>query len=233
MTVKVMQGALRVGLVADEPLRIAGLISIFEQPAKPGGRRFIPVPAGADELLADSSVEYILIDLHGPAGYQSFESIRKLRPNVRLIVIGPEGNDELLMNIIASGARGYVDVTAGPEMVRLAIDVVASGTIWAPRRLLSQLIDRLLTSSDSSLTMSPKLTERERQVLDLIREARSNKEIAAEIGIEERTVKAYVSRLMRKTGADNRIKLTISALGRERFPEKGDEQGIRNSNLSN
>jgi len=231
MTVKVMQGAIRIGLVADEPLRVAGLISIFEPPAKPGGRRFIPVPASADELLTDPLIEYILIDLQGPTGFAAFESIRKLRPNIRIIVIGPEGNDELLMNIIASGARGYLDLTAGPEMVRLAIDVVTSGTIWAPRRLLSQLIDRLLTSSDSSLTLNPKLTERERQVLDLIREARSNKEIAAEIGIEERTVKAYVSRLMRKTGADNRIKLTISSLGRERFSKMPEGRG--RSNLSN
>jgi DNA-binding NarL/FixJ family response regulator len=233
MTVKVMQGAIRIGLVADEPLRVAGLVSIFEYSAKPSERRFIPIAASADELLADPLIEYILIDLQGPTGFESFESIRKLRPNIRIIVIGPEGNDELLMNFIASGARGYLDLTAGPEMVRLAIEVVASGTIWAPRRLLSQLIDRLLTSADSSLTLNPKLTERERQVLDLIREARSNKEIASAIGIEERTVKAYVSRLMRKTGADNRIKLTISALGRERFPEKGEESGPRNSNLSN
>ena len=233
MTVKVMQGAIRIGLVADEPLRIAGLVSVFEQPTKPGGRRFIPVAAGADELLTDPLIEYILIDLQGPTGFESFESIRKLRPEIRLIVIGPEGNDELLMNIVAAGARGYVDLTAGPEMVRLAIDVVTSGTIWAPRRLLSQLVDRLLKTTDSALTRSPKLTDRERQVLDLIRDARSNKEIAAQIGIEERTVKAYVSRLMRKTGADNRIKLTISSLGRERFPETSESSGHRRRNLSN
>ena len=57
-----------------------------------------------------------------------------------------------------------------------------------------------------------RLTERERQVLELITMAQSNREIAEELGIEERTVKMYVARLMRKTGADNRIKLSISAL---------------------
>ena len=48
--------------------------------------------------------------------------------------------------------------------------------------------------------------------------ARSNREIAAQLGIEERTVKAYVGRLMRKTGADNRIELSMSALNRSLLP---------------
>jgi DNA-binding CsgD family transcriptional regulator len=56
------------------------------------------------------------------------------------------------------------------------------------------------------------LTTRERQVLDLILQARSNREIARHLGIEERTVKAHVGRLMRKAGADNRIELTMRVL---------------------
>jgi len=60
--------------------------------------------------------------------------------------------------------------------------------------------------------MGPQLTARERQVMDLILLARSNREIARELGIEERTVKAHVGRLMRKTGAENRIDLSMRAL---------------------
>ena len=70
---------------------------------------------------------------------------------MRLIVIGPEGNDELVMDSIIAGARGYLDLKAGPEMVRQAIEVVTERLIWAPRRLLSKLIDRLLKVSDTSL----------------------------------------------------------------------------------
>jgi DNA-binding NarL/FixJ family response regulator len=96
--------------------------------------------------------------------------------------------------------------------VREAVEAVTSGSIWAPRKLLSRLIDHLLGSTDTSLTNdSPHLTDRERQVLELILTARSNREIAQELGIEERTVSAHVSRLMRKTGADNRIELLMRA----------------------
>ena len=58
----------------------------------------------------------------------------------------------------------------------------------------------------------PHLTAREEQVLQLLLLARSNREIAEELGIEERTVKAHVGKLMRKVGAENRIELSMRAL---------------------
>jgi DNA-binding NarL/FixJ family response regulator len=86
------------------------------------------------------------------------------------------------------------------------------GGIWAPRRLLSRLIDQLLDQSTASVSLAPAiLSPRERQVLDLIMTARSNRAIGEELGIEERTVKAYVASLMRKTGTDNRVALSVQA----------------------
>jgi DNA-binding NarL/FixJ family response regulator len=153
---------------------------------------------------------------------ETLETIRRARPAIRLIVIGPPGDDELVLDSIVAGARAYLDSAAGPDTVRQAIEVVASGSIWAPRRLLSKLIDRLLKVPDTSLTNAPlHLTDRERQVLELILMARSNREIARQLGIEERTVKAHVGRLMRKTGAENRIELSMRALNLSLVPHTG------------
>jgi DNA-binding NarL/FixJ family response regulator len=106
--------------------------------------------------------------------------------------------------------------------VRKAIEVVISGSIWAPRRLLSKLIDYLLKLPDTSLiNPNPHLTDRERQVLELILMAHSNREIADQLGIEERTVKAHVGRLMRKTGAENRVELSMRALHKTMAPKGG------------
>jgi DNA-binding NarL/FixJ family response regulator len=68
----------------------------------------------------------------------------------------------------------------------------------------------------------PHLTSREREVLNLILSARSNREIAQQLGIEERTVKAHVGRLMRKTGAENRIELSVHALNHSLVPQDHD-----------
>jgi DNA-binding NarL/FixJ family response regulator len=144
---------------------------------------------------------------------EALKTIRYKRPKIRSIVLGPEADDKLVMTSIMAGARAYLDRKADPETVRQALESVISGSIWAPRPLLSKLIDQLLGTSEASLTnVPPHLTDRERQVLDLILMARSNREIASQLGIEERTVKAHVGRLMRKTGANNRIDLSMRAL---------------------
>ncbi|HTW62306.1 MAG TPA: response regulator transcription factor [Terracidiphilus sp.] len=222
MSTSTSPNAIRIGVVADEPIRTAGLASIFDQPAQQGQPQLVPIVARMDDLLADSTLEYLVIDLHAALGsLETLESIRQIRPNIRLIVIGPEGDDELVLSSIVAGARGFLDLTAGPDVVRKAVEVVTSGSIWAPRRLLSKLIDRLLKVPDAAPQVAgPQLTSREQQVLKLILMARSNREIAEQLGIEERTVKAYVGRLMRKTGADNRIKLSMSALNRSLVPSE-------------
>jgi DNA-binding NarL/FixJ family response regulator len=224
---KASSGAIRIGVVADEPIRVAGLASIFDQPAQAGKPQLVPQIGSLAELLMGPELEYLVIDLNASSsGLEMLESIRQVRPNLRLIVIGPEGDDELVMSSIVAGARAYLDLTAGPEVVRQAVDVVTSGSIWAPRRLLSTLIDRLLKVSDVvAPAAGPRLTDRERQVLELILTARSNREIAAKLGIEERTVKAYVGRLMKKTGSDNRIKLSMSALNRALVPDGSAADG--------
>ena len=205
---------IRVGVVAGEPIRLEGLTSVFEREPEFGQSALSPVIGTLDELMANCDLGYLMIDMNASArGMQTIRDIRRQRPALRLIVIGPAGNDALVIDSIIGGARAYLDLTAGPRVVREAIEVVVSGSIWAPRRLLSRLIDRLLQSAEGTAPHAgPHLTNRERQVMDLILLARSNREIARELGIEERTVKAHVGRLMRKTGAENRIDLSMRAL---------------------
>jgi DNA-binding NarL/FixJ family response regulator len=139
-------------------------------------------------------------------------------------VIGPAGDDELMMKSIIAGARAYLALHEGPEMVRKAIEVVTEGSIWAPRRLLSKLIDRLLKSPNSnSISTKPQLTAREHQVLELILRAQSNREIATRLGIEERTVRAHLAHLMRKAGVDNRVKLSLSARNLLQRPQRSND----------
>jgi DNA-binding NarL/FixJ family response regulator len=211
-------GPIHIGLISDEPIRLAGLASVFDQPCNDGQAKLVPVAGTLEELLTNTDLEYLVVDLSSSSnGLDTLNTIRRARPAVRLIVIGPQGNDELIQESIIAGARAYLNLSDGPELVRKAIEEVTQGSIWAPRRVLSRLIDRLIKTPDSGLTSSNlHLTGREREVLDLILLARSNREIARQLGIEERTVKAHVGRLMRKTGCDNRIELSMRALNAAR-----------------
>jgi DNA-binding NarL/FixJ family response regulator len=208
--------SVRIGLFSDEPIRLEGLTCIFDQPSSEGAARLVPLVGTLEQLLGLDSLEFLVLDLQSSSvSLQTLALVRRARPSLKLIVIGPEGDDELMLQAIIGGARAWLDLTASVEMVRMAIEVVAGGSIWASRRLLSKLIDRLLKVPDAGIShANPHLTDREKQVLDHILQARSNREIALQLGIEERTVKAHVGRLMRKTGADNRIELSMRALHR-------------------
>lgn len=204
---------IRVGVLIDEPLRLAGAASIFDELSGEDCSPLVSVIGTTDELLSDPTLSFLVVDLHAhPGGIKALDAIRRRRPGLRFIVIGPEGDDEMILDSIMAGARAYLDLKASPQTVRQAVEVVTSGSIWAPRRLLSRLIDQLLGVAEASLTKEPpRLTERERQVMELILTARSNREIARQLEIEERTVQAHVGRLMRKTGANNRIDLLMLA----------------------
>jgi DNA-binding NarL/FixJ family response regulator len=206
--------SIQVGVVASEPMRLEGLISIFDNNLKVGEVPLVPILGTLEEHLNNEAIEFLVIDWSSTSKRLGIlEGMRRKRPNLRMVVIGPDNSDEVVMETIIAGARAYLDLGAGPRMVREALEVVIAGSIWAPRKLLSKLIDRLLSGEDSGITNPrPHLTTREDQVLQLLLLARSNREIALELGIEERTVKAHVGKLMRKVGAENRIELSMRAL---------------------
>jgi DNA-binding NarL/FixJ family response regulator len=208
MNIQISSVMTRVGIVSYEPIRLAGLVSAFEDHPS-----IVTTIGEVGLLLADISMRCLILDLSQSANHVDVQAtIRRLRPDVRQLVLGPVGNDELILKSIIAGARGYLDSNSGPFAIRLAIEAVMHGGIWAPRRLLSRLIDQLLDQNGASISLAaPLLSPRERQVLNLIMNARSNREIAGELGIEERTVKAYVASLLRKTGTDNRVALSVQA----------------------
>lgn len=219
--------SIRIGVLAGEPIRLEGLTMIFAEGPQPGKPGLIPVVGSLEELVGNAAVDYLVVDLNSTAGgLEVLDEVRRARPGLKQIVIGPKNEDELVLKAVVAGARAYLDSDAGPETVRQAIDIVVSGSIWAPRRLLSRLIDRLLGVPQGNASGGgPQLTDREREVLKLILLAKSNREIARQLGIEERTVKAHVGRLMRKLGADNRIELSLRAINRS-LVENGSQKRV-------
>lgn len=201
---------LRIGLVETEPIRAAGFRSVFEK--KPS---IEIVSVDVAELIEDKSISVALLGLHNSTqALETLAAIRAARPTMRLILMGLGATDEIIINAIAVGAKGYLEDTASADQVQQAIEVVASGSIWAPRRILALFVDRVIHSSAARALRrnSSHFTEREREVLKLLVSARSNREIAEFLKIEERTVKAHVARLMRKVGVDNRIALSVHAV---------------------
>jgi DNA-binding NarL/FixJ family response regulator len=199
---------LRVALLETEPIRVQGFITLFQDHP-----RIEFVFFELAQFLADQEFKLALVGLHGDSlPLPLVATIHGLRPDVRLVVMGPPADDEMILQAITAGAKAYLEASATPLQVEQAIEIVSQGSIWAPRRVLSIFVDRATKTSRSTTPAATQFTARETEVLKLLVAARSNREIARNLGIEERTVKAHVAKLMRKVGVENRIALSIYAV---------------------
>lgn len=194
----------RVGVVATDPLRVLGLQTIFSETLQ-----IEIVPLSVPGALDDANLSLVLIDAGcTPHLFELIATFRLARPLLKLIVLGNDTSPEYVQRVIGAGAKGYLPLTAQEGEIRMAIEMVRDGSIWAPRKVLSRLLDGDRHAARSPATI-PRFTSRELDVLNLLRAGQPNREIALSLGIDEGTVKAHVGRLMRKVGVNNRIALTV------------------------
>lgn len=194
----------RVGVVATDPLRVLGLKAIFSEVMQ-----LEIVHLSVPGALDDANLGLVLIDAGcTPHLLELISTFRHARPQLKLIVLGDESGHEHIQRVIGAGAQGYLPLTAKESEIRMAIDTVRDGSVWAPRKVLAKLLDSQ-RSPVNPPTEAPRFTPREVEVLHLLRAGQPNREIALSLGIDEGTVKAHIGRLMRKVGVNNRIALTI------------------------
>jgi len=208
---------LRIAVVETDPLRLVGFRALFDSESGfeliAGSVSDIPTFPNIDLVLLGNCNRQNLFDL--------MASLKASRPDLRIIVTGSGMDEGTILKAIASGAKGYVDEAASPTEFVQAIRIVNQGLVWAPRRVLSVFIERFSSTSERILpTGLDAITAREKQVLEMLVVGKSNKGIGCALGIEERTVKSHVARLMRKVGVPNRIALSIHAVTHSLVPMK-------------
>jgi DNA-binding NarL/FixJ family response regulator len=197
-----------VAILESDPLRLAGFKAVLDSEAD---LRLTAI--SLSEIGTAPDIDVLLVTGHsGQSAFREVEAMKATRPDLRIIVTGSVINDEIILNTLACGAKGYVDEAAPVKELVKAIHVVADGLVWAPRRVLAAFIERSSKSPSLGSVGARTFTSREKEVLELLVEGRPNREIGLSLGIEERTVKAHVAKLMRKTGVQNRIMLTVHAI---------------------
>src|ERR1700719_3294243 len=143
------QGPLRLGLVATDPLRILGIQTIFSQ-TEAGSTPVEIVLLSVPGALDASGVSLILIDSACTDHiFELLATFRRTRPRFRLIVLGLEEDHDHLQRIIGAGAKGYLAHSAKESEIRMAIDVVQDGSVWAPRKVLARLLESTSTGAET------------------------------------------------------------------------------------
>jgi len=151
--------------------------------------------------------DVVVLDLRLPriSGFDVITSLRKEFPAVRIVVLSNYQGSEDVYRAVRSGAMAYLTKDASGEELLSAIQSVDRGLRYLPHGALDRLAQRM---------PSVDLTPRESEVLACITQGRSNREIAEELKIAEKTVRIHVSSLLEKMGARDRTQAPIYALQR-------------------
>ncbi len=179
---------------------LAGHAQIAVVGEAPDGERGI-------ELYRTLLPDVVLLDLRLPrmSGFDVITQLRSEPVPARIIILSNYHGSEDIYRAVKAGARGYLTKDASGEDLISAIQAVHRDLRFLPRLALDRLAERM---------PAVELTPRESQVLLCITQGRSNREIAEELGIAEKTVRIHVSSVLEKMGARDRTQATIYALQR-------------------
>ena len=212
-----MPEALRVVIADDQPLMRAGLRTLLELESD------IEVVGEAEdgrEAVAEASrlrPDVVLMDVQMPhlTGVEATRTLRAQLPEVRVLILTTFDDDRTVFEGLGAGASGYLlkDVS-GEELAAAVRTVAAGGAVMGPAvagKVLGRVVrapvgDRLETGD----LLEP-LNPRELEILAAIGDGLSNPEIARRLGLAEGTVKNYVSRILQKTGSDDRTQAALRA----------------------
>jgi len=196
---------IRLLVVDDHPVFRTGIVAMFQDLPD------ITVIAQAEDGVAAVSAyrkhlpDVVLMDLRLPklSGVEAILQIRREHPDCRVIVLTTYDSDEDIFRALQSGAKSYLLKDMSQDDIVAAVRAVYAGREVLPPPVASVLAERM-TRKD--------LTERELAVLKLIVRGRSNKEIATDLAITERTVKFHLAGIFEKLKVFDRTQAAIEAV---------------------
>lgn len=216
---KVM-GALCVLVVDDEELLRQAYSLILE--SDPGLRVVATAPDGAAAVREYERVrpDVVVMDLRMPHmdGVEATRQIACIDPDARVLVVTSMTTQEALLAALGAGASGYVAKDTDSRRLIHAVHDVAAGNVSLGTSLARQLLSRVSSAPEPSEDRQPAasatddgLTQREDEVLRLLCEGLTNREIGQRMFVSESTVKASVARVMAKLGTTNRVRTLLVA----------------------
>lgn len=214
-------------VVDDHTLFRRGLLALLAQ-----DERFRVECEAADmgealRCIAKQKPDIILLDNHMPGvrGIDGIPSLKEAAPEARILMLTVSENEEDLVNALRAGADGYLLKTSESSQLSDSIIKVLTGESVVSPEMTSKLVSFLRSMpqnmpapalpADAS-TLFQELSEREREILNLIAQGASNKVIARDLDIAETTVKKHVKHILRKLHLTSRVQAAVFAVHHER-----------------
>jgi DNA-binding NarL/FixJ family response regulator len=166
---------------------------------------------GADALdvVAELHPDVVLMDLSMPVmdGVEATRRIAAEHPDSKVVVLTSFGDQKRIMDALTAGADGYLLKHSDPDQILAAIRAVHEGGSPLDPKAAKVMLDASRLSRPDA-----ELTDREREVLQLVRTGLANKQIARRLGISERTVKAHLTHVFQRLGVTDRTQAALWAM---------------------
>ncbi len=197
-----------VAFVDDHPTLLEGIRAIFSR--RPGYKVVATGSCCAEAL--GIALEYkpnvLLIDLNMPGdAFECIAQIRKASPETKVVAFTASSGINHAIDALQAGANGYVLKGSPLGSLMEAIDAVMSGDTYISKGFATKVIAALANPKASGI----KLSVREEQIVALLLESRTNREIANQMKLSEKTIKNYMTLLMQKLRVRNRVGLVMAA----------------------
>jgi two-component system, NarL family, nitrate/nitrite response regulator NarL len=210
---KTSKAKIKILIVDDHPVVRKGLLSCL------AAKENLKIVGEADNgteavrLVKELAPDILLMDVSMPQmdGLAVTEALRKAASQTKVLILSMQGNRDAVLRIIKAGARGYVLKDAPTDELVHAIETVHAGEAYFSKPIAQIALNQYVADADDTKPVA-KLSERERQVLALIAEGKSNKEIAMHLGIGVRTIETHRERIMRKLNVHSIAGLTKFAI---------------------
>lgn len=204
---------IRILVVDDHPVVRKGLQSCL---AGQDSLKVVGEASDGDQALEKAlalTPDVVLLDISMPRrdGLAVTAALRKEAPQIKVLILSMHGNKEYLFRMIQAGAHGYVSKGASPEELLRAIESVNSGKTFFSPEIAQSALNQLVNCGGQKEPFA-QLTDREREVLLLIAQGQSNKEIANQLGIGVRTIETHRERIMRRLDIHSVAGLTKFAI---------------------
>jgi two-component system nitrate/nitrite response regulator NarL len=167
-------------------------------------------PSDDPRLICQVRPEIVLVDSASPAtDFETLSQLRALLPESKILLLLDRADAEYQLRAIQQGARGFVSNGCDPGLLERALRRVAKGEIWVGHDVATRIIGKFMRWHEAERDGSLQLSRRELEILALLADGRSNKEIATSLSLSANTVRAHLANLYRKIQVTSRLEAAL------------------------
>lgn len=219
-----------IAVVDDHPLLMEGLTALMQRKVGFSLAAAGSVASDIYSIAAKHRPDVMLVDLNMPGdAFQAIRDASKTVVDMKIVVFTASTNTDHAIQALEAGAKGYVLKGSTAHDLIEAIETTYRGEIYITPCFAAKVISALQSKAlEKKTDQNPKLSVREDQIVRLLMCGKQNREIARALSLSEKTVKGYMTNLMQKLNARNRLEVVIAA---QRLSPAGFE-ALRGSRLA-